>query len=197
MVKESEIFDHIDGSDLTEEGIALEENQNNFEVPHRVFDLGSNRGESGKHHQEEQCQVDCRLEAHGRWVIREVFPYFVVIGLKLLVVKVVICGVDEHVFHLGKHDSWTEPSHELVEEQKWKVYQHLQSLDNTVSLAVESKDVVEVQQGCELTKQETIGPSSSLLHQQLQRMWCICVTWCIDDEISAVACSWLIVHIVG
>jgi hypothetical protein len=97
---------------------------------------------------------------------------------------------------LGKEDSWVDPSDQLVDDQSWDVDQGFQSLDKTVGLTIETKDVVNFEDGCEFSEQETIGPSSSLFHEEFQVWWGISVSWGIDDEVSSVSSSWLIVNIV-
>lgn len=197
LVIHTEVLNHVVGTNLTEESVELEEDKDNSEVGHGVLKLGTEGGEDGKHHEDKQGKVNSGGETHGGWVVGEVFIEFVVFSFVVISVEVGIGGVDEQIFHLGEHDSWGNPSHSLVHEQDWDIQKHLQSLGDRMGLSIESKDVVGVQESSELTEQETIGPSSSLLEEDEESLWCISVSWGIHNEIGSVTCSLLIVDVIG
>lgn len=66
-----------------------------------------------------------------------------------------------------------------------------------MGLAVEPKDVVEVKQSGELTKQVAVCPSPPLLHQQLNGGRSVGVGWGINYEVCFVSGTWLVVDVVG
>lgn len=102
----------------------------------------------------------------------------------------------KHVFELSEQDGWVDPSDEFVDDQSWKIDKCLQFLWNTMFLAIETENIVTVENGSEFTEQETIRPSSSLLHECFQSSWAVGICWSIDDEITLISCTWLVVDIV-
>lgn len=90
FVIETEVLYHVVGSNLTEESVALEENENSNEVSSNIIDLSSNRSKNSEQEKEENGQVDNTLETHGRWVIGEEFPGFIMILLEVFSVEVVV-----------------------------------------------------------------------------------------------------------
>lgn len=111
-------------------------------------------------------------------------------------VKMSVGSEHKHIFELSEQDGWVDPTDEFVDDQSWKIDKCLQSLYNTMCLAIETENIVTVENGSEFTEQETIRPSSSLLHEQFQSGWAVGICWSIDDEVTLVACTWLVVDIV-
>jgi hypothetical protein len=71
----------------------------------------------------------------------------------------------KHVFELREQDGWVDPTYEFVDDQSWKIDKCLQSLYDSMFLAIETENIVRVENGSEFSEQETIRPSSSLLHE--------------------------------
>lgn len=66
-----------------------------------------------------------------------------------------------------------------------------------MGLSIESKNVMNVHDGGKFSKQETVGPSSSLLHEELNSVRTIGVSLGINDEISSESMASLIVDILS